>query len=439
MKLVITNATLDARPTSIAVDGHMITAIGDHVPTNTADAVVDAAGAAVVPGLHDHHLHLFAMAAALGSVQCGPSAVHSIDDLARALRDAPGDGEIRGVGYHESVAGPLDRDVLDRLVCDRPVRVQHRSGGLWVLNSKAIAERHLDASDGRVFRGDEVVRSVDADLPDLAEVGQQLLSYGVTGVTDATPDLEFAAMQHLAAAVASGVLPQSVTALGAPDDWTDPEVAQGPRKLLLHDHDLPTYDELAERVHEARTATRAVAVHCVTRESLMLTLAVLEDVGAVTGDRIEHGAVVPRDVYRTMRSLGVAVVTQPCFIRERGDDYLTDVDPHDLECLYPYRSLLDAGVPVAASSDAPYGDVDPWSAIAAAGQRRTPSGATIGRSEAVDAATALAGYLSPAADPGGPPRRLRVGPHSGLCVLTPPPVRAAVVVSRSGQLVSPRG
>ena len=32
------------------------------------------------------------------------------------------------IGYHESVAGPLDRDRLDALVPGRPVRVQHRSG-----------------------------------------------------------------------------------------------------------------------------------------------------------------------------------------------------------------------------------------------------------------------------------------------------------------------
>ncbi len=50
---------------------------------------------------------------------------------------------IRAVGYHQSVAGDLDRDVLDRMIPDRPVRVQHRSGILWVCNSAALAA--LDA------------------------------------------------------------------------------------------------------------------------------------------------------------------------------------------------------------------------------------------------------------------------------------------------------
>ena len=33
---------------------------------------------------------------------------------------------LRGTGYHESVAGELDRHALDRWVPARPVRVQHR-------------------------------------------------------------------------------------------------------------------------------------------------------------------------------------------------------------------------------------------------------------------------------------------------------------------------
>ena len=47
-------------------------------------------------------------------------------------------GWLRGVAYHESVAGPLDRDRLDAWVADRPLRVQHRSGALWMLNSAGI-------------------------------------------------------------------------------------------------------------------------------------------------------------------------------------------------------------------------------------------------------------------------------------------------------------
>jgi predicted amidohydrolase YtcJ len=93
--------------------------------------VLDATGGALLPGLHDHHIHLTALAARESSVECGPPTVNSGEELARALSVA-GDGWLRGVGYHESVMGLPDAAALDRLRSDRPVRIQHRSGRMWL-------------------------------------------------------------------------------------------------------------------------------------------------------------------------------------------------------------------------------------------------------------------------------------------------------------------
>ena len=101
------------------------------------DAVtVDAEGGVLLPGLHDHHMHLFALAAARRSVRCGPPEVVDDETLTSVLRNATdsADGWIRGVGYHESVAGMLDRHVLDAMVSERPIRIQHRSGKMWFMN-----------------------------------------------------------------------------------------------------------------------------------------------------------------------------------------------------------------------------------------------------------------------------------------------------------------
>ena len=50
--------------------------------------------------------------------------MHTRADLARALAaaDVGSDGWIRAVGYHEAVAGPLDRAALGDLVAALPVR-----------------------------------------------------------------------------------------------------------------------------------------------------------------------------------------------------------------------------------------------------------------------------------------------------------------------------
>ncbi len=103
--------------------------------------------------------------------------------------------------------------------------------------------------------------------------------------------------------------------------------------------------------------------------------------GTVAGDRIEHGAVVPAELRAELARLGLTVVTQPNFVAERGDDYLAEVDPGDQPFLWPCRSLLAAGVAVAAGTDAPFGRPDPWRLVDAAVNRRSPSGAVIGADE----------------------------------------------------------
>ena len=153
---------------------------------------IDADGGALIPGLHDHHLHLLALESAMRSVRAGPPEVRSAADLERVLRRADADlapGRwLRGVGYHESVAGELDRTVIDRLVPGRPVRIQHRTGAMWVLNTKALVSIGLrpdDSPTGQLFDADDVIGTrVPRELPDLTAVGARLAGLGVTGVTD---------------------------------------------------------------------------------------------------------------------------------------------------------------------------------------------------------------------------------------------------------------
>jgi predicted amidohydrolase YtcJ len=443
VKALVRNAEVDGRRVDVRVRGTRVLAIADRLDPAVEERVWDAAGAALLPGLHDHHVHLHAMAAAAASVACGPPEVTDIETLTTALRAADSQLEpgawLRGVGYHESVAGLLDRDDLDRLVPApaRPVRIQHRSGAMWTVNSTGleVLERSAAQSSGtqdgferesagrltgRIWRGDVALRGATDTPPDLAALGRALAAVGVTSVTDATPDLGAVALRSLRDATTSGRLPQRVVALGAPDTWAHPRVQRGPRKLLLHDHDLPSFDELREQIRTSHKAGRPVAVHCVSRVSLLLTLAALDATGHLRGDRIEHASVVPVEVIPQMAEHRLAVVTQPGFVAERGDSYLSAVDESDQECLYRYRTLVDGGVAVAPSSDAPYAAADPWQAIAAATARTTRSGVELGVRERVAAAEVLRGFLSLPMDPGGAVRRVTVGADADLLLLHVP-------------------
>ena len=194
----------------------------------------------------------------------------------------------------------------------------------------------------------------------------------------------------------------------------------GPLKVLLDDHSLPDLDDFTGRIAQARAWGRPVAVHCVTAGELALTLAAFATAGARPGDRVEHGGVIPPDAIAQLKALDLTVVTQPAFIHERGDRYAAEADAADQDDLYRCASLIGAGVPVAASSDAPYASADPWAGVVAAVARRSLGGRVLGPGEALDPARALSLYLDDPAGPGVAPRRVEVGAAADLCLLAAP-------------------
>ncbi len=439
---------VDGRVVDVLLDGGRIAATGADLRPAGEVAVVEGEGGALLPGLHDHHLHLLATAAALSSVAVGPHDVRDRAGLVAALRRADGALApgvwIRAVGYHERVAGDLDRDALDAIVPGRPVRVQHRTGARWTLNTTALVAAGIETTagepllvpdgvevdemgraTGRLHRRDVWLRErlPDEPLPDLVSLGSALARLGVTGVTDTTPSTDVAALRPLAEAVATAALPQRVVATGGVElaGAELPEgLAVGPVKVVIDDGEYPPLAELIAAMSAAHAHRRPVAVHCVTRTALVLALAAWHEAGAAPGDRIEHGSVVPLEVAPDIARLGLTVVTQPSFIRERGDEYLVEVDEEDLPHLYPCASLRAAGVQVAGSTDAPYTTIDPWSAMRAAVSRTTREGEVLGGEEAISPAAAIELFLGRPHRPGGPPRRVAVGEPADLCLLAVP-------------------
>ena len=433
--MLIQRATLLAGTTTdIRVDQQIVD-VGELTP-DKGEQVLDVAGATVIPGLHDHHVHLRSAAAALTSARVGPAEVRGREDLKRALAEAPvgSDGWVRAIGYHEAVAGPLDRHVLDEVSPPLPVRVQHRSGVLWTLNSAGLARVGLtDHTDGRLRSADRHWSdALQRNESGLNEVSQRLSAYGVTGVTDATPDFEVSDIVKLLQAHRHGELAQRVHCLA-------------PGKRILHDSDLDL-DELKDWVAERHAADAPVAVHCVTAAQLVVTLSALREAGTHLQDRIEHAAVVPDGSIADLKNLGVTVVTQPNFVAERGDQYLTDVPAAEHHELWRLASLLKAGVKVALSTDMPFGEGDPWATMRAAVRRTTATGAVLDPDESVSAREALTMFFGTSGRP-TEPRTITKGQPGDLCVLAASPedvieeldarmVNATVV---AGEVVFERG
>lgn len=389
---------------------HGIREVADRLVPSAGEDVLDAAHGTVIPGLHDHHVHLHSAAAALTSVTVGPRDVGNRDSLRNALATAPvgADGWIRAVGYHEAVAGPLDRQLLDEVSPPVPVRVQHRSGVLWTLNSVALERVGLpEHRDGRLRSADpHWSNTLQRRETGLDEVSRRLAACGVTGVTDATPDLGVDDVVRFAEAHRHGELLQRVHCLA-------------PGKAILHDDDLDL-ERLAGWIAARHDGGGAVAVHCVTAAQLVVTIAALRAVGTRVGDRIEHAAIVPDDCLADLAELGITVATQPNFVAERGDQYLVDVAADEHDQLWRLASLRAAGIPVVMSTDFPFGDADPWAAMRAAVQRVTASGEVLGGAERVPARTALSMFFGLPDHP-LTERSVSPGQPADLCVLAASP------------------
>ena len=402
--MIIRNAEIDGQIADVLLADGIIAKVGEDIK---GEHYLDAKGNALIPGLHDHHIHLNATAAAMNSVRCGPPEVQSEKELIEALNKA-GEEWLRGVGYHHSVAGEIDRAWLDDNGPVRPIRIQHRSGRLWILNSLAMAELGIgEPNNGRLLDSDFKLRS-KSQFPKLQPLIKRLLSSGITGVTEVTPSNGIAEYENYLQAAK----PLRLSIMGR----AELSAAQSQHlKLHYHDHDLPPLEALADEIKRTHLAGRNIAAHCVTRAELMLTLAALEMAGPVYGDRVEHAAIADDASIAWMKKLGVIVVTQPNFITEREAAYLKDVPREDHQNLWRLKAFTEAGLSIAAGSDAPFGNPNPWAAMAAAVSR--PKGF---ENEAVSPEAALTLYTKPASDAGARPRRVAMGEIADLCLLDRP-------------------
>ncbi len=423
-------------PASIRIADGRIAAVDAALAPRVGEDVFDARGAAVLPGLHDHHIHLLAFAAALDSVPCGPPQHRSADTLRAALRRAAAErngGWLHGIGYHESVAGEIDRDWIDSIVDTVPVRIQHRSGRLWILNSQALArigagdgshtplERRAGRLTGRLYHADAWLRErIGGELPNLRRASDALARRGVTAVTDAGADNGRREFAHFAAQQACGDLRQDVLMMGsAALSGADSSAALriGATKLYLREASLPGFDDFCVRIRRSHENGRAVAIHCVTLAELIFAIEAVRACGVDAGDRIEHASLCTPQALALLAALGLRVVTQPHFVFERGDAYLAELSADEVGGLYRARSFVDAGVALAAGSDAPYGNPDPWLAMAAAVRRRTRGGTAIGAGEALLPQQALRLFLGDPLRPGEGAQAIATGMRADLCVL----------------------
>lgn len=108
--------------------------------------------------------------------------------------------------------------------------------------------------------------------------------------------------------------------------------------------------------------------------------------------RIEHCGILRPDLIGRLRDESVIPVSQPVFIREYGDGFIRHLGRERAQLTYPFRSLLDEGIPLVFSSDCPVSTFEPLASIQAAVAETTNQGTSYAPAEAISARDAIRCY-----------------------------------------------
>ncbi|MBX3028075.1 amidohydrolase [bacterium] len=199
----------------------------------------------------------------------------------------------------------------------------------------------------------------------------------------------------------------------------------------LHTGLLYYEDEALEAVIRAACARGfSVGIHAGGNVAIRQALAALAAVyrGAALPPRIDHFFFLEEEALRRAVDLGVHVVVQPVQLYDTGPLLRQTGIPPAL-AYQAHRRMLDAGLTLAASSDAPVFTFDVIAAIDTAVRRCTADGATLGREQAITAAEALRLYTR------GGAATLGMGGEIG--VLRPGARADAVILSEDPATVPP--
>lgn len=146
---IITGEKEPSRATAFAVHNRSVLAVGDLDSVRSASPSgsreIDLAGAAVLPGFDDCHMHILSLGLSLGRLDVSPSITSSITGILRLVeqRASVSDGEswILGRGYNQNLLDEgrhPNRMDLDPVSGSKPVALWHTSGHVMAVNGAAL-------------------------------------------------------------------------------------------------------------------------------------------------------------------------------------------------------------------------------------------------------------------------------------------------------------
>lgn len=442
---------------TVAVRDGRIAAVGDMAAAAAPGArVVDLGGRTVIPAFHDAHAHIWKMGHLLTTMLDlrGVESVEAIVARVAAFRGRrPAGSWLLGRGFNEAAMAEgrmPTRDDLDRAAPDQPVVLTRTCGHIYAANSTALNRAAITATTAAPVGGEIDRDPAGTPTGILRETAMGLMTEAMPPPTDADYEQMIAAAlgHQLALGItmsaccgvnpqllgvyramdAGGRLPARVNVMpfrrvdGVPAPVPLPERHVSPMLRVdtvkfLADGGLSgataalsvpyrhadtrgvlrfARDEFEALCRESHDAGWRIATHAIGDVTIDQVLDVYEALGphpSGLGHRIEHlGLPSAHQLARAAR-LGVIAVPQSIFLYELGRNFRDYVPELLAPRIYPLRSMLDAGLTMALSSDAPVVENDdPLAGMAAAILRRDRTGEPLLPAQAITAAEALDAY-----------------------------------------------
>lgn len=450
---------------------------------------LDLGGRTLIPAFHDSHAHIWKMGHLLTTMLDlrGVESVEAIVAKVAAFRtERPAGSWILGRGFNEAAMTegrmPTRQD-LDRAAPDQPVVLTRTCGHIYAVNSVALARAGVTAATVPPVGGEIDHDAAGEPTGVLRETAMGLVIKVMPPPTD--DDYEqmiAAALRHQTAlgitmsaccgvspqllAVyramdAGGRLPARVNVMpfrrvdGVPTPVPLPERHQSPMLRVdtvkfLADGGLSgataalsvpyrhadtrgvlrfEREDLEALCRESHDAGWRIATHAIGDVTIDQILDIYEALGprpAGFGHRIEHFGLPDAAQLARAARLSVVAVPQSIFLYELGRNFRDYLPDALLPRCYPLRAMLDAGVTVALSSDAPVVENDnPLAGMTAAITRRDRAGEPLLPEQAITADEALDAYTRGSAIAAGLADRLGTiapGYWADLAVLSDSPL-----------------
>jgi predicted amidohydrolase YtcJ len=418
--------------------------------------VVSLGGKTVIPGLIDTHIHVADFGRCL--LWLDLTTAESIEKLQRLLSDkakqTPGGKWIIGRGWNEKRFKEkrlLNVSDLDESAPDNPVVLYHEAAMICAVNSKALAsggvtEQTASPSGGAIDKNPQtgeltgILRDAATSLvwnavpePTVDELSEatalacrKIAEAGITSLHwILLSQSELPLIQRLQA---EGKLPVRVNVI-VPNEFlkdavgfhsTDSAMLRVGGVLIVTDGYLdsktaalkqPYSDEpgnsgkmLLSRQELTASVSQTLAlglqpvIHAMGDKAVDEALTVIEQAAAASDSRfrMEQAAVLNKELIKRLKSQKVVVTVQPTVIATEFAVWsaATHLGAERAKWLHPLKTLLDAGVKVAAGSDCPMEPLNPLLGMQEAVQRASFPEQCLSVEEALRMYTVDAAYCS---------------------------------------------